>query len=136
MSSKLVLLVEDELFISDLYKRILSQSGFTVLTAYDGQEALTLSQNHPDIILLDVMLPKKHGIDVLREIKSNPQTNTVPILLLTNLGQEDIIKAAFELGASGYILKMKVSPYELVEKIKEFIDNPSKVMDLKELSFD
>lgn len=136
MNSKLILLVEDELFISDLYKRILTQSGFTVLTAYDGQEALTLSKNHPDIILLDVMLPKKHGIDVLREIKSNPQTNSVPVLLLTNLGQEDIIKAAFELGASGYILKMKISPYELVEKIKEFIDNPSKVMDLKELSFD
>lgn len=133
---KTILIVEDEPFISDLYKRILSQAGFNILTALDGEEAIILARKVPSVILLDVMLPKKHGIDILRDLKTDPQTQKVPVILLTNLGQEDIIKTAFSLGAQGYILKMKISPYELVEKVKEFIDNPKTVMNLNKLTFD
>lgn len=125
MTDTTILIVEDEVFISDLYKRILTQSGFKILTAYDGNEAIVFAIRQPSLILLDIMLPKKNGIEILRELKTNPQTSKIPVILLTNLGQEDIIKTAIDIGAQGCILKSTVTPYELVEKVKQFIDNPT-----------
>src|SRR5438105_3880253 len=91
---KKLLLVEDELQISDLYQHILSQAGLKIIAAFDGEEGLKLAQTRPDLILLDIMLPKKNGMTVLHELKSNEQTKDIPVILLTNLGQADIIKTA------------------------------------------
>ncbi len=82
------------------------------------------------------MLPKMDGINVLKELKKNPNTKKIPVVLLTNLGQKSIIKAAFTIGAQGYLMKMSMTPYEMAEKIKPFIINPSFQMDIKELDLD
>lgn len=131
-----VLIIEDDLFISDLYKRTLSQDGFNVLTALDGEKGVELSLQKPDIILLDIMMPKLHGIDVLKKLKENPLTQNIPVVLLTNLGNDRIIKEAFKLGARGYFLKLKISPYELVDEVKQFIADPNKIMDVNKLELD
>lgn len=131
LNTNTILLIEDEVFISDLYKRILLQAGFNVLTALNGVDGVNMAGQHkPDLILLDIMMPRMHGIDVIKNLKNNPQTTIIPIVLLTNLGSEHIIKDAFALGAQGYFLKLKISPYDLIEKAKEYINNPRQVMDL------
>lgn len=136
MIAKKILLIEDDHFINQLYLRVLKQAGFETVLASDGSEGVSLANNTFDLILLDVMLPKIDGISVLKKLKENPLTRETPIVLLTNLGQESVIKAAFGMGAQGYILKMSVTPYEMVEKIQQFIKDPSFQMNLKELDLD
>lgn len=131
-----ILLVEDELFIRELYERVLRQAGFEVLTASDGEEGLAQAQSKPNLILLDIMMPKLNGIEVLEKLKSDVQTKDVPVVLLTNLGQENIIQKALTIGAKGYLMKMKLTPYDLVAKVQDFLNNPDAVWDLKELNFD
>ncbi|MBI2021859.1 response regulator [Candidatus Daviesbacteria bacterium] len=131
LKTKQILLVEDELFIRELYERTLSQSGFTIITAVDGLEALELAKKKPDLILLDIMLPKVHGLDVLKKLKSDNETKNIPVVLITNLGQESIIKEAFNMGAQGYLMKSRVTPYEILEQVKNFLVNPSLKMDFE-----
>ncbi|MCA9391825.1 response regulator [candidate division WWE3 bacterium] len=119
---KTLLVVEDDLFVRDLYVRTLERADFNVITAVDGQEGLTHAQeDHPDIILLDIMLPKINGIEVLKTLKAKDNTKNIPVFLLTNLGQEAIIKEAFSIGASGYFLKARLLPQEVAEHVKEFL---------------
>lgn len=136
MNAVKILLIEDDHFINQLYLRVLKQAGFNTIIASDGSEGVNLANDSFDLILLDVMLPKIDGISVLRKLKENPQTKKIPVILLTNLGQESVIKTAFEIGAQGYILKMSVTPYEMVEEIQQFIKDPSFQMNLNELNLD
>lgn len=136
MDVKKILLIEDDHFINQLYLRVLKQAGFNTTLASDGSEGVKFADNSFNLILLDVMLPKIDGINVLRKLKENPLTQKIPVVLLTNLGQESVIKTAFKIGAQGYLLKMSMTPYEMVEKIQEFLKNPSFQMDLKELDLD
>ncbi len=120
---KRILLIEDEIFIRELYEKVLQGAGYEVTGVQDGQEGLNKSRSDTfDMILLDIMLPKMTGIDVLKEIKKDPNENLrkVPIYLLTNLGQESIIKEAFKIGADGYLLKAKYLPNQIVGEIDAF----------------
>lgn len=135
MHSK-ILLVEDDFFISSLYVRVLTQAGYQVSLADDGSAGVLKAQDMPDLILLDVMLPKMNGIEVLRALKKDPKVKNIPVVLLTNLGQENIIKEAFQIGAQGYFLKMRHTPYEVLEGIKRFLKDPAFKMDIKELDLD
>jgi len=76
----------------------------------------------PDIILLDLLLPKKDGFQVLEEIKKNPKSSKIPVILLTNLGQKEDVDKGFKLGANDYLVKAHFMPSEVVEKIKELIN--------------
>lgn len=136
MEAKKILLIEDDYFINQLYMRVLQKAGFKMTLAQDGAEGIKLASNSFNLILLDIMLPKLDGINVLKKLKENPNTKKIPVVLLTNLGQESIIKTAFQIGAQGYILKMSVTPYEIPEKIRPFLQNPSFQMNLKELDLD
>lgn len=141
MNPKKILLIEDEPFIQDLYKYTLTHAGYEVLVAPDGQRALSLvkekfSQERLDLILLDIMLPKMNGIEFLKALKLEPLLSKIPVVLLTNLGAGDIIKNAFKIGASGYLLKAKVGPYEIIDRIKAFIENPEFKMDPEDIEFD
>lgn len=133
---KKILLIEDEFYIRDLYRMILEKASFEVFLAQDGQEGYNLAQNLPDLILLDIMLPKMNGIILLKKLKEEDLTKNIPVVLLTNLGQEEIIKAAFDSGASGYFLKASFNPNELVKEISIFLENPNFKMDPKTLVFD
>lgn len=131
-----ILLVEDELFIRELYERILKQAGFEVVGAIDGQQGLVEAQNMPTLILLDIMMPKLNGIEVLEKLKSDQKTKDIPVVLLTNLGKKSVIEKAFNLGARGYLMKIKITPYSLVEKVKQFLSNPDTKQDMREFNLD
>lgn len=120
-NAKRILLIEDEFFIRDLYERYLSKNGYEVITAVDGEEGLNKAQNEKvDLILLDIMMPKMTGLEVLKKIKEDGAlAKDTPVYLLTNLGQESIIKDAFKMGAEGYLLKAKMLPKQIVEEIKK-----------------
>lgn len=136
MDAKKILLIEDDHFINELYLRVLKQAGYNVVLAKNGKEGVDLADSSFNLILLDIMLPKIDGINVLKKIKENPNTKNIPVVLLTNLGQESVIRTAFKIGAQGYLLKMRITPYEMVEKIQGFLKDPSFQMDLKELDLD
>lgn len=125
-SEKTVLVVDDEDSIREIYRRELQTRGFQVTVAADGEEGLLKSgEATPDIILLDIMLPKMSGIDVLKALKENQLTKNIPVLLLTNLGEETIIKEGFELGADGYLLKVSYTPAQVVEEVTKFLTDQS-----------
>lgn len=118
-----ILLVEDDLFLRDIYSDILTREGFIVLTADDGEVGLKLGQDNPDakLMLLDIMLPKMHGIDLLKRLKSDPKSAMLPVVILTNLTEEHVIQEALNAGAAGYLVKVKYTPPQVLEKVKEFI---------------
>lgn len=117
MDKKLkVLLVEDEEAILKPYSDYLASKGFEVKTASDGKEALDLVEEFDfDVMLLDIMLPKIDGLDVLKQVKANPKTKDKKVLLLTALGRDSVIKQGFDLGADGYLIKDQENP-ETVEQ--------------------
>ena len=122
MEPKKILLVEDDKLIAELYQRSLSQAGFWVEMASDGEEGiLKAGQQRYDLILLDIMLPKKTGIEVLEALKSgNLLSKGSPVMVLSNLGQDDIISQCLSLGAVGYLVKSQNLPDEIVDKVKDF----------------
>lgn len=120
-----VLVIEDEMFVRELYERVLKQAGIEVITAPDGISGVEAAQSKPDLILLDILLPGLNGLQVLQRLKQDPATRQIPVVLLTNLGQESIIKKALAFGASGYLMKVRVSPYQIVTHVKEFLQNPN-----------
>ncbi|OIN93370.1 hypothetical protein AUJ38_03490 [bacterium CG1_02_42_9] len=120
---KKILIVEDDQFILDLNKRQLENAGYEILTAENGEKALQELDKSVNLILLDILLPKKGGLEILKDIKSNESVKNIPVILLTNLGQESIIKQAFELGASGYLIKSSITPSDVVHQVKEFLNN-------------
>ena len=126
--NKKVLIVEDDNFILDMYKLLFMKKDYEVLTAADGEAGLEMAKgNKVDAILLDIMLPKMNGIEVLRELrKEDATTKDTPVFLLSNLGQEDIIKEAFKIGAQGYMLKANLLPQNVVDQIESYFRaNPS-----------
>lgn len=122
---KTILIVEDEFHIQDIYRMAFLKTGrYTIETASDGQEALVKLRAHVyELILLDVMLPKVTGIDVLRAMRApTSPTRDTPIILITNLGQEDIIKEAFKIGADGYLIKAQFTPQDVVNEVDAFFE--------------
>ncbi len=114
-----IALVEDDPFLSSMYSTKFEMEGFTVFTASDGAKGVeVISREIPDIILLDVLMPKMNGFDVLREIKKHDATKDIPVILLTNLNQSDEVEQGMELGAVDYLIKAHFMPSEVVEKIK------------------
>jgi len=116
-----ILLIEDDQFIKDLYETTLDKAGFKVRSAMDGKTGLEMAlSGKPDVVLLDVMLPVMNGLEVLKNIRAEEKTETLPIILLTNLAQDSIIAKASKMGIAGYILKVRVLPNELVTLLETF----------------
>ena len=117
-----ILLVEDDPFLLDMYSTKFQEVGFTISAAQDGDTALVKAQEElPDLILLDIVLPKKDGFAVLKTLKSQSQTAKIPVILLTNLGLDGDVKRGLELGAASYIVKAHFTPTEVVAKVKEIL---------------
>jgi len=113
-----ILVVDDEELIRKIYFERLNFEGFQVETASDGQEALEKIKTFvPDLILLDILMPRKDGFATLEELKKNPQLKDIAIIILTNAGREDDIKKGIFLGANDYLVKTNYSPNEIVGKI-------------------
>lgn len=117
-----LLLVEDDSFLAGMYVTKLTMEGFEAELAIDGKAGLEKAKKtKPDLILLDVLLPKMNGFDVLRELKNDPTTKNIPVILLTNLGQKSDVVRGLDLGAVDYLIKAHFMPSEVVEKIKEVL---------------
>lgn len=118
-SAKKILLIEDEDFIRELYTRQLIKAGFIVQSATDGQSGLNLLKTDRfDLLLLDIMLPGMNGLQVLREFKTQNPKSPMITILLTNLGQEAVIKEGFELGAQAYLIKASYTPDQVISEVK------------------
>ncbi len=117
-----ILLAEDDKFISVAYRHGLEQAGFEVILAADGQEALAkIKSERPDLILLDIIMPVKNGFDVLESLQANEELKKIPVIILSNLGQESDIKRGRELGAVDYLIKANHSLTEVVERVKKHL---------------
>lgn len=122
-----ILVVEDDEFLRELYNELLKGEGYDVTLAIDGEEGLNqISEGGFELILLDIMLPKMDGLEILRHIKAKPpKLPNGPVVLLTNLGQDSIIKEGFALGASGYLIKSAMNPDQVLSEVKVFLNKSS-----------
>ena len=120
---KKILIIEDDPFLNEMYAVKLVQSGFEVETAFNGKIGVIKAKEvSPDLILLDIVLPKMDGFEVLKEIKNDsPGLKKVPVILLNNLGQKEEVEKGIKLGADEYIIKAHFTPTTVVEKIKALL---------------
>ena len=119
-----ILLVEDDPFLSSILQLKLDKENFKTIRAADGEEALNLLTEQgikPDVILLDLILPKKNGFEVLETIRQDPTLEKLPVIIISNLGQPSDIDRGKALGVIDYFVKAKLSVDELVNKVKEEI---------------
>jgi DNA-binding response OmpR family regulator len=117
---KKILFVEDESALQKTFGEILKQEGYEMISALDGEIGLRLAKTKkPDLILLDLILPKIHGFEVLKKLKEDDETKGIPVIVLTNLEGIGDVNKAIELGATTYLVKADYSLEEVVEKIKK-----------------
>jgi CheY-like chemotaxis protein len=117
-----ILIAEDDKFLANAYRVKLTKSNFEVKIAMDGVEAMTVLQSFtPDLILLDLVMPKKDGFTVLSELKASPQFKNIPVLVASNLGQKEDLDKAMALGAKGFVVKADMSLEDLIKKINSII---------------
>lgn len=115
-----ILIVEDEEFLSRALLDNFEAEGFSVDVAQNGDVALAqMAKQKPDMILLDLLLPRKGGFEVLEAVKKNPDWNLVPVVVLSNLGGDEQIKRALEMGADDYFVKSQHPIEEVIEKVKD-----------------
>jgi len=120
-----VLVVEGDRFLRQACEAGLRQQGFDVVTADDGEEGLRLAREtpHPDVILLDLLMPKLSGIDALRALRARPETAGIPVVILSNSSREDDREQALGLGAAGYFVKANLSLRDLAVQVDRLVQN-------------
>ena len=115
-----ILLVEDDRFLRKAAEMALRRQGYTVLTAADGEEALRAARSVlPDLILLDLIMPKLNGFDVLQALKKDAPTAHIPVIILSNLGHDLDVQQAMDAGAAAYFIKTDLSLQALVQRVEE-----------------
>jgi DNA-binding response OmpR family regulator len=122
---KKVLIIEDEKDLRFFIARALKEEGFEVIEAIDGEEGIEKAKKEkPDLILLDLLLPGISGYEVLIRIKKDPELEIIPVLILSNLGQQEEIEKGLKLGAVDYLIKANFTLNEIIERIKKIIYSP------------
>jgi len=117
-----VMLVEDDTFLANIYKTKFEMEGFKINVAENGEKGLEeIKKRKPNIVLLDILLPKMDGFAVLEAIKTDNTTKDIPVILLTNLGQKDDVEKGLDMGAVDYLIKAHFKPSEVVGKVKEVL---------------
>jgi len=117
-----VLIIEDEESLAAMYAAKFDKEGFNVVTASDGSDGIDKAKSSsPDIILLDIILPKKDGFMVLKELKEDAKTKNVKVLMLSNLGQDEDVSKGKKLGAEDYLVKANLTPAQIVDKVKQYL---------------
>ncbi len=120
---KKILFIEDEFALQKTFSEILDTQGYEIIQALDGETGLKLAQTiNPDLILLDLVLPKIHGFEILKKIKQDEKTKNIPIIVLTNSENIENINKSIELGAFAYLVKADYSLKEVVEKVKKALE--------------
>jgi len=120
--AKKILIIEDEEIISNLLAKKLSQVGYEVKTAFNGQEGLEiLEQEKPDLVLIDIVMPKKDGFETISEVKGDPTLKDIPIIIISNSGQPVELDKAKEMGVNDWFIKTDFDPQEVIQKVKKQI---------------
>jgi CheY-like chemotaxis protein len=121
-----ILVAEDDRFLRKAAEMALKRQGYTVLTAADGEEALLAARSAlPDLILLDLIMPKLNGFDVLQALKKDAPTAAIQVIILSNLGQDRDVQQAMEAGASAYLVKTDLSLQALVQRVEDALNKGS-----------
>lgn len=117
-----ILLVEDDNSLAQLYKAAIEVDGHTVDVANDGQEGINKATNEDyDLIILDIVLPNISGLEILKTIKENEKTKDAQVVMLTNYGQQENVKRAYDLGAADVLLKYRMTPTEAASKVNQLV---------------
>ena len=120
--AKTILVVEDDKFLRELIVRKLKEEGYQTVEAVDGEEALEKIKKPPfDLILLDLILPGIDGFEVLKQVKEESSLASVPVIILSNLGQREEVERGLKLGAVDYLIKAHFTPGEIIKKIKSIL---------------
>jgi DNA-binding response OmpR family regulator len=118
-SGRRVLIIEDDRFLRELIARKLADEGFDPSEAGEGEEGLKrVKEEKPDLVLLDLILPSIDGFEVLSRMKEDPKLASIPVIILSNLGQREEVERGLKLGAIDYLIKAHFTPGEIIEKIK------------------
>ena len=119
---KKILIIEDEPNIADIYQTVFSKKGYNALIAEDGKKGYDMANSEkPEAILLDILLPKVNGFELLKKFKTEKGTKDIPVVVLTNLGHEQDKEEAIKLGASGYLVKALFTPEQIFRQVIELI---------------
>jgi len=119
---KNILLVEDDIFLVDIYKKKFSEAGFNVDVADDGEMALEkVKEIKPDIVLLDIILPNFDGWEILQKIRADQELKNVKVIMLSNLGQKEEVEKGIAMGATKYLIKAHFTPSEVVKEIENIL---------------
>jgi DNA-binding response OmpR family regulator len=117
-----ILIVEDDKFVAELYEHQFTKQGFVVKVVGDGEAALySVGAEKFSLVLLDIMIPKIDGLEVLKKMKANPAIKDIPVVILSNLGQEELIKQALQTGAKAYIVKSLYTPMQVVAEVRSIL---------------
>lgn len=117
--AKKILIIEDDKFLRELISRKLTEAGFEALEAFDGEEGIKkLKEEKPELVLLDLILPGIDGFEVLSRMGEDPNLKSIPVIILSNLGQREDVEKGLKMGAVDYLIKAHFTPGEIIEKIK------------------
>jgi len=120
--AKKILIVEDDKFLRELIVRKLTNEGYDVVQAVDGEQGLQKTKEEkPDLVLLDLILPGIDGFEVLAQKKEDPFVASIPVIVLSNLGQKEDVDKGLSLGATDYLIKAHFTPGEIIEKVRNII---------------
>lgn len=120
--TKKILVVEDDQLMRELYVEILDSEGYDVEVAEDGNEGEKLMKKGGyDLVLLDIMLPEKDGLEILEDLTEDERAKCGKVVVLTNLGQDALVRQGFDLGAEGYLFKSALNPDEVLEEVRGFL---------------
>lgn len=127
-----ILIIEDEQYLLDIYKMKFQQENFDLIIADNGPKGYKLAKSKlPDLILLDIVMPKIDGYEILKKLKKDPKVKKIPVVLFSNLGQKEEIKKGMALGATDYIIKSDLTPSALVHKIHTILNKKGKKLDVQ-----
>lgn len=122
ISAQKILIVEDDKFLRDLIQQKLNKEGFVTLVAIDGEEGVRIAQTElPHLVLLDLILPGIDGFEVLKRLKGDSKTSSIPIVVLSNLGQKEDMDRTLKSGAEDFMVKAHFTPSEIVEKVRSIL---------------
>ncbi|PIR06957.1 MAG: response regulator [Candidatus Komeilibacteria bacterium CG11_big_fil_rev_8_21_14_0_20_36_20] len=122
-----ILFIDDDNFLRKVYKSELSEHNYEVVLAANGDEGLAKANTEdPDLIILDMIMPKKNGFEVLIELQGNAKTKNIPVIILSNLGQDDDVKKGLDLGAVDYLVKDNITLVDIVNKVSQYLNSKTK----------
>jgi DNA-binding response OmpR family regulator len=119
---KKILIIEDDKFVRELIAQKLTEEGYEALMTVDGEEGMVqIKEKKPDLVLLDLILPGIDGFEVLSRMKSDPNLEKIPVVILSNLGQREEVERGLKMGANDYLIKAHFTPREIIEKVNSIL---------------